>query len=401
MKASRRRFLALAGGAVAAPALLREGYAQAPQVTLKMHHFLPPVSNGHAKFLAPWAQKVEADSQRRIKIDIFPSMQLGGTPPQLFDQVRDGVADLVWTLPGSTPGRFPGIEVVELPFIAARRGVVNAKATQELYETQLKDEFREVHPICLWSHDHGLVHANKQVKTMEDLKGLKLRSPTRQAAEALRALGASPIAMPVPQVPESLAQRVIDGGRHPVGGRARAQGAGARQVPHRDPGLADALHGELHARDEQGEIREPAGRPEGRDRQELGPGRRGSRRPHVGRAGGDRVRHGEEARQHHHHARRGRGEALAAGDAAGDRRLDRLGEGQGASTAASSSRRSAASSPNTTRRCDDARLHRRRARRPAAPPLPEHSRDRAGRVGPSRSSAGLCPSRPRSSSRRA
>jgi TRAP-type transport system periplasmic protein len=211
MRTTRRRFMAFAGAAVASPALLREGYAQAPQVTLKMHHFLPPVSNGHAKFLAPWARKVEADSQGRIKIDIFPSMQLGGTPPQLFDQVRDGVADLVWTLPGSTPGRFPGMEVVELPFIGARRGVVNAKATQELYETQLKEEFREVHPICLWSHDHGLVHANKQVKTMEDLKGLKLRSPTRQAAEALRALGASPIAMPVPQVPESLAQRVIDG----------------------------------------------------------------------------------------------------------------------------------------------------------------------------------------------
>jgi TRAP-type C4-dicarboxylate transport system substrate-binding protein len=211
MKASRRRFLALAGGAVAAPALLREGHAQAPQVTLKMHHFLPPVSNGHAKFLAPWAKKVEADSQGRIKIDIFPSMQLGGTPPQLFDQVRDGVADLVWTLPGSTPGRFPGIEVVELPFVAARRGVVNAKATQELYETELKNEFREVHPICLWSHDHGLVHANRQVKTLEDMKGLKLRSPTRQAAEALKMLGATGIAMPIPQVPESLAQRVLDG----------------------------------------------------------------------------------------------------------------------------------------------------------------------------------------------
>ena len=211
MNTTRRRFLTLAGGAVAAPALLREGYAQAPQVTLKMHHFLPPVSNGHAKFLAPWARKVEADSQGRIKIDIFPSMQLGGTPPQLYDQARDGVADLVWTLPGSTPGRFPGIEVVELPFVAARRGVVNAKATQELYETSLKEEFRDVHPICVWSHDHGLVHSNKQVRTLDDMKGLKLRSPTRQTAEALKALGANPIAMPVPQVPESLSQRVIDG----------------------------------------------------------------------------------------------------------------------------------------------------------------------------------------------
>jgi TRAP-type C4-dicarboxylate transport system substrate-binding protein len=211
MTPNRRRFLTLAGGAVAAPALLREGYAQAPQVTLKLHHFLAPVSNGHAKLLAPWAKRVEADSQGRIKIDIFPSMQLGGTPPQLYDQARDGVADIVWTLPGSTPGRFPGIEVVELPFVAARRGVVNAKATQELYETYLKDEFREVHPICVWSHDHGLVHASKQVKTLEDMKGLKLRSPTRQTAEALKALGANPIAMPVPQVPEALSQRVIDG----------------------------------------------------------------------------------------------------------------------------------------------------------------------------------------------
>jgi TRAP-type C4-dicarboxylate transport system substrate-binding protein len=86
MKTTRRRFMAFAGAAVASPALLREGHAQAPQVTLKMHHFLPPVSNGHAKFLAPWARKVEVDSQGRIKIDIFPSMQLGGTPPQLYDR---------------------------------------------------------------------------------------------------------------------------------------------------------------------------------------------------------------------------------------------------------------------------------------------------------------------------
>jgi TRAP-type transport system periplasmic protein len=211
MTATRRGFLALAGGAVASPALLREGYAQAPQVTLKMHHFLGPLSNGHAKLLAPWAKQVEADSGGRIKIDIYPAMQLGGAPPQLYDQARDGVVDIVWHLLGSSSGRFPGIEVFELPFVAARRGVTNAKACQELYETHLRDEFREVHPICVWAHDHGVVHANKPVRTMEDLRGLKLRSPTRQAGEALRLLGASAIGMPVPQVPEALAQRVIDG----------------------------------------------------------------------------------------------------------------------------------------------------------------------------------------------
>src|ERR687894_1147114 len=212
MNPTRRRFLTLAGGAVAAPALLREGYAQAPQVTLRLHHFLPPVSNAHTKFLVPWVQRVQQESQGRIKIDIFPSMQLGGTPPQLFDQARDGVADIVWTLPGSTAGRFPAIEVFELPFVAAKLGVPNAKAVQELYDAGvLKDEFKEVHPICVWAHDGGLIHTNKAVKTMEDLRGLKLRSPTRLAGDALKALGANGIPMPIPQLPESLAQRALDG----------------------------------------------------------------------------------------------------------------------------------------------------------------------------------------------
>jgi TRAP-type C4-dicarboxylate transport system substrate-binding protein len=212
MRPSRRRFIATAAGAaLAAPVVLREGFAQSAQVTLRMHHFLPAVSNGHAKFLAPWAQKVQQESNGRIKIDIFPAMQLGGSPPQLFDQARDGVADLVWTLPGNTPGRFPAIEVFELPFVAHRKAIVNSRALQEFAEAHLAQEFREVKPICFWAHDHGLVHANRPVAKMEDMQGLKLRFPTRLCGEALKALGATAIGMPIPQVPESLAQRVIDG----------------------------------------------------------------------------------------------------------------------------------------------------------------------------------------------
>jgi TRAP-type C4-dicarboxylate transport system substrate-binding protein len=103
------------------------------------------------------------------------------------------------------------IEVFELPFVVNKDGVSNAKAVQEFYETNLRDEFREVHPLCLWAHDHGLIHASRQIKSMDDFKGLKLRSPTRLAGEALKALGANGIPMPIPQVPEALAQRVIDG----------------------------------------------------------------------------------------------------------------------------------------------------------------------------------------------
>ena len=208
---NRRKFLSLTGTAIAAPAIMRVSAANAQEVTLKLHHFLPAVSNPHSKFLKPWADKVGTDSGGRIKIDIFPSMQLGGTPPQLFDQARDGVADLVWTVTGYTPGRFPKIEAFELPFVVNKRATVNSRAIQEYAQTNLQDEFKEVRPICFWAHDHGLIHASKKVATLDDLKGLKLRFPTRLAGEALKALGANAIGMPVPQVPEAIAQRVIDG----------------------------------------------------------------------------------------------------------------------------------------------------------------------------------------------
>lgn len=207
----RRQFLGLAGMAVAAPSVARVAWGQTPQVTLKLHHFLPPVSNVHRNLWTPWIKKIETESGGRIKIDMYPSMQLGGTPPQLYDQARDGVVDIIWTVLGNTPGRFPGVEVFELPFVAAKRGVPNARAVQEFADTLGKDEFKEVHPLCVWAHDHGLIHTNRAVKTMEDLKGLKLRSPTRLAGEALKALGANGIPMPIPQLAESLAQRVLDG----------------------------------------------------------------------------------------------------------------------------------------------------------------------------------------------
>lgn len=211
MTLSRRKFIGAAGAAFAAPAVLRSRPAGAADVTLKLHHFLPPMSNPHVHFLSPWAKKVEADSGGRIKIDIFPSMQLGGAPPQLYDQARDGVVDIVWTVPGYTAGRFPSTEAFELPFVASRSALVNSKASMEYAQAHLANETKDVQLLCFWAHDHGLIHSNRQVRTMDDLKGLKLRFPTRLAGEALRALGASAIGMPVPQVPESLAQGVIDG----------------------------------------------------------------------------------------------------------------------------------------------------------------------------------------------
>jgi TRAP-type C4-dicarboxylate transport system substrate-binding protein len=208
MHTSRRNFLL---GMVASPFVAGPSFGQDAQFKLKLHHFLARNGNVPAKFIEPWGRKVEMESKGRIKIDIFPSMQLGGRPQQLFDQVRDGVADFVWTLPAYTAGRFPLIEVFDLPFIGARKAVPNSKALQEFSERYLRDEFKEVKPICFFAQDHGVIHANKQIKTLEDLRGLRLRFSARLLGEALRVLGVNAMSIPVPQVPEALAQGAIDG----------------------------------------------------------------------------------------------------------------------------------------------------------------------------------------------
>jgi TRAP-type transport system periplasmic protein len=197
--------------AVAAPAVPRLAYADAPQVTLKLHHYFSAVSAGHEKFLAPWARKVEAESGGRIRIELFPSMQLGGAPAQLFDQARDGAADIVWATPGSTPGRFAKIEAFELPFVLSGRALVNSKAIEDFAAANLHDEFRDVHPLCFSCRDHGVLHTARTVGSIDDLKGLRLHVANRLAGEAVHALGAHGVTVPTPQVPMALTAHAIDG----------------------------------------------------------------------------------------------------------------------------------------------------------------------------------------------
>ena len=146
MRVARRNLLASALAAIAAPAVMRLARADAP-IVLKLHHSMSSVSSGHDKFLVPWARKIEAEAGGRIRIDLFPSMQLGGSPARLFDQARDGIVDIAWAVPSLTPGRFPKIEMFELPFVPARRALVSSKALDDFAAVNLKDEFRAVHPL--------------------------------------------------------------------------------------------------------------------------------------------------------------------------------------------------------------------------------------------------------------
>ena len=206
----QRRTLLQSGAAVAlgAPALV--GFAQ-QSVTLKFHTFMSPTSNVWLNMHKAWMDKVEKDSGGRIKFEGYPAMQLGGSPVQLFDQAKDGVVDIVWTLPGNTPGRFPRTEVFELPFMMTN-AEATSKAFWEYIETKAADEYREVKTLALQVHGPGMFHIKgKPINSPDDLRGLKMRGPTRQVTKLLANLGATPVGMPLPQIPDALSKGVIDG----------------------------------------------------------------------------------------------------------------------------------------------------------------------------------------------
>lgn len=208
----RKSVLGILGAAslAALGSLSTIGTASAAEVTLRLHQFLPPQANVPKHILEPWMNTIEIKSDGRIEIEHFPAMQLGGSPPELFDQAADGIADVVWTVVGYTPGRFPSTEVFELPFM-----VEDARAASyaywTMYERHMQDEFADVKILGAWVHGPGMFHTKKPVTKPSDLRGMKIRGGSRLVNKLLETTGAEPIGMPVPAVPEALSKGVIDG----------------------------------------------------------------------------------------------------------------------------------------------------------------------------------------------
>lgn len=204
MKTRLRLFAAALGAAAATQVAAQE-------VTLKVAYFLPASSFANTLFITPWCERIAKESNNKMKCQMYPSMQLGGTPPQLFDQVRDGVADVVWTLPGYTAGRFPAVEVFELPFMM-NNPESTSKAVWDYVGQYASDEFKDVKALAFHVHGPGVFHmVKKPINTAADLKGLKMRAPTRQTNRFIALLGGTPVSMPVPQVGDALSKGVIDG----------------------------------------------------------------------------------------------------------------------------------------------------------------------------------------------
>ncbi len=183
----------------------------AQDVTLRLHQFLPPPATIPSLVLVPWANSVEEASGGRIKIEHFDAMALGGRPPQLMDQAQDGVVDIIMTVAGYTPGRFPRTEVFELPFMMTD-SIATSLAYQQMVEEDFQNnEYSRVKVLGAWVHGPGVIHTGTGVTKLEDMKGKKLRGPTRVINNLLGELGATAVGMPVPAIPEALSKKVIDG----------------------------------------------------------------------------------------------------------------------------------------------------------------------------------------------
>jgi len=200
----RALVVALFACAAAAPVA-----AQQP-VKLKFASFEPPQAPITGKVFTPWAQDVSKASNGALEIEMFPGGQLRRNPLQQLKLVEDGIADLTWTVPGYTPGRFDDVEVTELPFLvrSAREGSL---ALTRMHQKGQLAGFGELKLLLIGTVPANNIHSTFPIASVADLKGKRIRTGSAQLAKLVESLGAAPVQLGAPQVAESLSKGVIDG----------------------------------------------------------------------------------------------------------------------------------------------------------------------------------------------
>jgi len=172
-----------------------------------------PASHGQAKAGEAWAREVEKRANGRIKINVFAGGSL--TPAdQCYDGTLKGISDLGMSVFAYTRGRFPLMEVLDLP-MGYPNGRVATRVANAYFKKYTPKELAGVKVLYLHAHGPGLLHTKKPVTSLAQLKGLKIRS-TGLSAKVTEALGAVPVAMPQGQTYESLQKGVVEGTFAPI-----------------------------------------------------------------------------------------------------------------------------------------------------------------------------------------
>lgn len=185
----------------------------AKTVTLKYSNFFPP-THIQSKLAEAWCKEVEKQTEGRIKIEYYPGGSLLKAP-QVYDGVADGISDIGFSVLAYSRGRFPVAGALDLPF-GYPSGVVATKVANEVYNKFKPKEFDDTKLMYLHAHGPGFIQTRDKVITkLEDLKGLRIRS-TGMSAEMVKALGATPVAMGMPDSYQSLQKGVVDGTANPL-----------------------------------------------------------------------------------------------------------------------------------------------------------------------------------------
>lgn len=197
--------------AVAASAIFSVQANASAEYTLRFSHFFPEMSDPSQNLFIKWAEAVEAESNGRIDVQMYPSSTLA-KPPAQYDAVKNSIADVTVTVQGYTANRFPLTQIVELPGVA-QNAAQGSCVVQSLFDEGLiTDEYSQTKPLFLFTHGPGGLHTtNKEIKVPQDLEGLRIRRPTSVVAKLLEGLGAQPVGMPAPDSYQSAQRGVIDG----------------------------------------------------------------------------------------------------------------------------------------------------------------------------------------------
>lgn len=181
------------------------------ETTLKLSHYLPTAHGMHVDFIAPWMENVSKCSDGELKFEVFAAGSQLGNVTRQQEQVLAGVVDVALGLTGTPRGRFPRTSLIDMPFLTRDAGAASY-ALWELYPQYLAPEYKGMKVLALFTHNGGLIQTrDKKVEKVEDMQGLRIRTPSPAVSDMLLALGASPQGLPPGEMYENIQRGVIDG----------------------------------------------------------------------------------------------------------------------------------------------------------------------------------------------
>lgn len=184
----------------------------------KMGHMNSPDHVQDTKSMTPFSKEAAELTDNRVTFQIYPGGALGGAK-ETYDNISTGIMDAGWGLQGYNAGKFPVHSVLQLPFLTGGNGAELSIVAQKLYDEfpEIQEEYSDVK--LLWVHaadPYAIMTKGKEVKSFEDVKGLKLRTPSVEAGKMIESWGATPVSLPAPDIYDAMQKGVIDGGVLPI-----------------------------------------------------------------------------------------------------------------------------------------------------------------------------------------